>query len=671
MRPAASKNPGQEPAPPSASAPRDASPLSAVFKTLMTPVNELVYPPTKEAEKDEKKEGETTAKTDRLFEELRAAQPGYVASTWHTFKRSFVSTPAFFVGYAAANVAEAVLQVAPLLFLGKIVSQLYDRAEPAQIATTGLWLAGCWVLRHTIDGLRPWLNQGFRTGTARVLESDLLTALKSRSQSTIQSPGFSDILNNLRENAWRPINFTDRNLQVGSSLLACSLAAIAMARSAPVMAGVFAATGLLELFNGIRSSQRFEKTEEQIAEKRRQYWHARYYAMFKNGIREFKNLLKSDESVARVDKFNESLNESQLRDSRKQAVNSAMIGLVSVATKATLLASLVGEYFSGAISSPGVIQDALFMAYAFEAGLASVFKMIGEQQKDLSYTGKALAIERVGKPDRVPGKEYRRLDRSFTPEVLLEDIHYIVDDGRKTILRGLTLRLEPGKVYGVCGDSGAGKTSFIKLLTLESDLTTGSITIDGMPLHDIDPDDVRAAIAYLPQEYLNFESYTVKEAVEISGRPGETNVDFRSAAERANMTFLGEGHKDAEKRLGTDFKDSRDFSGGEKQRIALARAYHKDSHVVILDEPTAQLGVSDEQQILPSLVEWAKRERKTVVLISHKYANLKEADRIFFFKAGRIAEEGSHDALIKAGGEYAKRYAKEERLYKSEVEEAG
>jgi ABC-type multidrug transport system fused ATPase/permease subunit len=641
--------------PQSSSPQEEQTPLTAKASTvLLSPLSEVFG--LSKLEVTTKEEA-----PNKIVEELRRLRPGYLSTTVATFQRAFGANPGWSIGYSMICAMEAVLNIAPIALLTRFTSQLYT--DRTGLPLTCLGLIACWVGRHAVEAFRPWLNQGFRSSVLRTLENDFLHQIKTRSQSTVTSPGFSDVLANTRENFWRTTFFIERNMAMASSVLACSLATVAIVKTAPLLATAFAGVGALELFNGIRSSQRFERTEEDIAETRRRYWYERHYAMFKDGIREFKNLLKSDEAIERVGALDKEIYTKQLRDTRQQSMNTALIGILAVGTKVTLLGSLLSDFFVGTIKSPAEIQNVLFMAFAFEASLGSVFKMIGEQQKDLSYTSKALALGKVGKPDRVPGKEYIRLDRSKTPKICFDDVHYIVEADLKPVLSGINLELEPGRVYGICGDSGAGKTTLTKLLTLENDATTGKITLDGYDIRDIDPDDVRAVIGYLPQEYLNLNSFTVMEAVKVSGRPGETSVEFEDAAARANLNFLGMKLEDASKRLGIDFKNSRDFSGGERQRIALARTFFKDSPVIILDEPTAQLGVADEERIIPVLQEWARAHGKTVILISHKYANLKDAERIFYFKAGRIAEEGSHDQLLSNGGDYAQRFCSESAIY--------
>ena len=636
--------------------------LGKVSHVLFSPLSELVG-----VSKIENQEKKKDGSQNKLVEELRSVQPGYLRATIDTFKRVFKENSAWSIGYSSLYVVEAVLQVAPLVLLTQLTSQLYGKSSMTDVGLTCVGLASCWLARHLVDSFRPWLNHGFRTSAMRTLENDLLKDVQSRSQSTISSPGFSDILTNVRENFGRTVNFLDKNLAMCSSVLACGLATVAIIKTSPLIAAAFAGVGVLELFNGIRSLKRFEKTEENIAEPRRRYWYERYYATFKDGIREFKNLIKSQESISRVDTLDKELNAKQIKDTKHQAISSAAIGALAVGTKLTLLGTLLSDFFVGGIQNPLSIQNVLFMAYAFEASLASVFKMIGEQQKDLTYTAKALALGKIGKPDRIPGKDYIRLNRSKTPEIRFEDVHYIVESDLKLkpILTDINLALAPGKVYGFCGDSGAGKTTLIKLLTLESEVSSGKITIDGKDLKDIDPDDVRAVIGYLPQQYLNLDAYTVMEAVKVSGREGETFVNFDDASSLANLNFLGAKMEDASKRLGTEFKDSRDFSGGERQRIALARTYFKDSPVIILDEPTAQLGVADEERIIPVLQKWALDNGKTILLISHKYANLQGAERIYYFKAGQIIEEGTHEELLLLGSEYSRRFTNEAAIYQN------
>ena len=231
------------------------------------------------------------------------------------------------------------------------------------------------------------------------------------------------------------------------------------------------------------------------------------------------------------------------------------------------------------------------------------------------------------------------------------------------MLHGITCTFLPGLVYGLCGDSGSGKTSLLRLLTLEHEATGGQILFDKKKLESVSPDDICRVVGYLPQDYLDLETYSVKDAVELSGRDGETTIPLSQAAGAAQVTFAGDVSTFGEKRIGTAVKGGRPFSGGERHRIAMARVLFKDSRVLILDEPTSSLGILTEKAILRSVRELAKEKGLTVIIVSHRYSNLKSADRILFFDNGRIVERGSHKKLMALGGRYAARYTLEKEGY--------
>ena len=224
-------------------------------------------------------------------------------------------------------------------------------------------------------------------------------------------------------------------------------------------------------------------------------------------------------------------------------------------------------------------------------------------------------------------------------------------NANRPILNNISFKVKAGSKVAIVGASGAGKSSLARLLYRFYDVTSGSITIDNQAINSVTLDSLRKAIAIVPQDTVLFNT-TIRENIAY-GRPSASDSDIDKAIEMAHLKDFINTLADGDKtRVG---ERGLKVSGGEKQRIAIARAILKQSPILIFDEATSALDSQAEQAILKAMHEVASEH--TSIVIAHRLSTITDAHTIIVLKSGQIVEQGQHNELLTLGGEYAHMWA--------------
>ena len=240
------------------------------------------------------------------------------------------------------------------------------------------------------------------------------------------------------------------------------------------------------------------------------------------------------------------------------------------------------------------------------------------------------------------------------PEVRFEKVSFSYQPDRQ-ILRAISFVIAPGTTVAVVGSSGAGKSTLARLLYRFYDVNEGRITIDGQDLRQVTQASLRAAIGIVPQDTVLFNDSI---AYNIAyGRPGATQDQVEAAARSAQLhDFIARLPQGYDTPVG---ERGLKLSGGEKQRVAIARMLLKDPPILVLDEATSALDSSNEQAIQQALREAAAR--RTTLVIAHRLSTVVDANLIIVLEDGQIVQQGTHDALLLQGGRYSELWAMQAR----------
>ncbi len=351
---------------------------------------------------------------------------------------------------------------------------------------------------------------------------------------------------------------------------------------------------------------------------------------------------------------------------QRAAVKSATtLALLNVGQGAIIAAGLIGVMIragAGVASGHMTVGDFVMVnAYLVQLYtplnfLGMVYRNIKQSLTDLEQLVnlleiKAEIVDRPGAPPlAVPrgSVAFRRVDFRYDP--------------RRPILRQVDFRIAPGATVAIVGPSGAGKSTIARLMFRFYDLDAGAIEIDGQDIREVTQDSLRRAIGVVPQDTVLFNDSIFYNIA--YGRPGASRAEIEEAARHAHIhefiTALPDGYDTLVGERGLK------LSGGEKQRVAIARVILKDPRILVFDEATSALDTRTEREIQASLAEVATD--RTTLIIAHRLSTVVDADEILVLDHGRIVERGDHHALLAEGGIYAAMWAQQQEAARREAE---
>ncbi len=339
---------------------------------------------------------------------------------------------------------------------------------------------------------------------------------------------------------------------------------------------------------------------------------------------------------------------SRLRAQRLIALYFPFVQALSTIGGAIVLFAAAGQISTGAITVGSLIAYLLWVDSLFSPvqQMSQVFD--GYQQANVGLQRiKALLQTPTSTPAAAAPVRPGRLRGAIE----LRDVHFGYQGQRTEALRGISLSIAPGETIALVGQTGAGKSTLVKLVARFYDVTSGSVLVDGLDVRDYDLPGYRQQLGVVPQEPYLFAG-TVRDAIAY-GRPAATDADVEAAARGVGAIEMisrlpgGFGHEVSER--------GRNLAAGQRQLIALARAYLVDPAILLLDEATAALDMAAEAAVSRATEELAAR--RTTLVVAHRLTTASTADRIVVVADGQIAEVGGHDELLRRGGSYAAMWA--------------
>jgi len=467
-----------------------------------------------------------------------------------------------------------------------------------------------------------------------------------------------------RDVSWRPGDLTWSVLGLSGNIVTIVLMATLLASLHYVLVILALAAAVLSLALERRVTSRlYEFFYKETPEEREREYMSDLLAQPRT-TKEIRAYVLADYLLGRHRNLSEDL--FKLREQMYQSATriSMLTGLVTGTTLALAYVFVAVQGVAGTIDPGGVVL--VIGAFTSVSGtlgnISSTFVAVDQHTTFLDDYFSFLAIGPLVTVPAEPRSLPSRLDK-FTTGIEFDNVTFSYPGGTAPAVAGLNLHIRSGELIALVGENGAGKSTLVKLLLRFYDPDQGSVRVGGVDLKDLDPEALRSRIGVLFQDYASYE-LTVRENV-VMGRPDGRVDDARvmEALQDARSDWLVKKMPNGlDSKVGRLFEGGHDLSGGEWQRLALARIMYRDADIWILDEPTSSLDPEAEAGIFAELKE--NLEGRIGIVISHRFSTVRIADRIAVVADGRVTEVGTHEELMGAEGRYAQLFELQAASYR-------
>lgn len=566
-------------------------------------------------------------------------------------------------GWTSANILLLVVQgVLPLaqLYLLKLIVDAVTAAlqAPTRNIDNTLWLIVALGVVTLLSTLAASLAALVGEAQAQLVTDHVASLIHEKSVEVdlayYENSQYYDTLHRAQqEAAYRPTHIVNGLMQVGQSGLAL-LALVGLLVSLHwIIAAVLLGAAVPGTLVRLRYSQQLYAWQRRRTATERQ---AGYFQWLLVGEPHAKEIRLFDLGALFIQRFR-ALRTTLRGERLNLAARRILVDLLTqVAGTLAIFGALAYIAFQ-TIQGTITLGDLVMYYQAFQRGqsylrdILSGLAMLYEDSLFLTNLYEFLDLE----PRVVVSTSPRALPKTKQHGITFDHVRFVYADAARPTLDDISLTIQPGEHVALVGANGAGKTTLVKLLCRLYDPTDGRLAIDGIDLRELDLIQVRRQISVLFQDYAHYH-LTARENIWLGNTalaPNDVQVAraARDAGADALIEKLPHGY---DTRLGKWFEDGQELSIGEWQKIALARAFMRDAPIVVLDEPTSALDAAAESEVFQKFRALAAG--RTTILISHRFSTVRMVDRIFVLADGKIAESGSHDELMRRGGQYARMF---------------
>ncbi|MEK7078517.1 MAG: ABC transporter ATP-binding protein [Patescibacteria group bacterium] len=477
-----------------------------------------------------------------------------------------------------------------------------------------------------------------------------------------EDPQHKDLFNRVtEEGTWRVRNFIDREFFIFQNLIEVTIASIVLIFSQWWVFLVILIGTLPELVVETRYGRMIWGIHSGRAETRRKYWELHGHFNVLSSLVELKLFQNTQYFLSTIKELFRSFQLEEKKNERKKLIHQLIVLCFSQVVIAFAIVYFTLQVVKGNLLI-GTLTFVLTAIGDLRQSLSGLFSNLGRQYQDSLFVTDIFKMLDL-KPVVKKLEKSIVLDQNKTSEIVFDNVTFSYPGTKKKVLKNFSLKISPGEKLALVGVNGAGKTTFVKLLCRFYDPDDGRIIVGGHDLKEIDLESWYSQLGAIFQDYARYH-FVVKEAITVGRSGNVSSLEKVKEAAKASEAdkFIEEWEKKYESMLGKEFTEGIEPSIGQWQKLALARTFYRDPKVLILDEPTSSIDAEAEAKIFEKL-ELLPKDR-TVILISHRFSTVRQANKIGVIEEGELKELGTHEDLLKLNGTYAHLFNLQAKGYK-------
>lgn len=580
-------------------------------------------------------------------------------------------------------------QVAPLMYSAKVLLTLVSGASSIVTA----YLAGVLIGELTNAVIHPGGDHGALFTTAIILgvaqfifyevgdlssyldmlqqfkldlkiQTSLIHQFARLDQSYYEDSTFNNQLNKVTQNYGSLMDMNSYLFMMVESVVTLISIGIALVALSPLIAALMLVALIPILVVEVRTNMKRWRSWEERGEQRRMQNYISTILKDDRQIKEIKLYGLVDFLLGRWEEVFSDWRNRWLEIGRSARLNRSMGRLLDAIVQISVQLWLLTKALAAGstLGIKGFVFYRQLLANFAVSGRSVVRNLHSMQEKSL-YVNDYFDIMKL-KPRLPLPNNGIRLSKEL-PAITFENVSFSYPQGKEMVLENVSFTIEPGEDVALVGANGAGKSTLIKLLLRLYDPTEGRILVDGHDLREVDLDSWYDQLGVLFQDFNKYSALTVRDTV-MMGRVGRKDSleGVNKAVEDAGAKeFVGKYELGLKQRLNKNYKGGIEPSGGQWQRLALARAFYRGANMLILDEPTSAIDAKGEYEIFQRIAQ--TQQGKSSLIVSHRFSTVRQANRILVLSGGRIIENGTHEELMKIkGGTYHELFSLQAEAYK-------
>jgi ATP-binding cassette subfamily B protein len=573
---------------------------------------------------------------------------------WEANRRDTVAT-------IGLNLASGVLTGFALLATTSVLEALFAagptphrvRAALPSLILVAALVAG----RAGLQAAAGWAQARLRPQVERVVEIRLLDLTTRVELAAFDDASFYDAMQRARDRglfaAPRVVaNVLDCVTGIAGIVSAASVVAVLQ----PILLVLLLLAELPGGWAAVRSARIEYITNFALADSQRRKWILADLMADRHTAAEMRSFTLRHFMLARVARLAAYARDAQLTVAGRQASTRVMAQAASGVATAGVYAALGGLLAVGAIPL-AVAGTAVLAIRSAQASLATLLYSVNQCYEEGLYFSDYLTFC-ADAARRIPPAGTKPIPTAFD-RITADRITFTYPGAGRPALNEVSIEIGRGEVIALVGENGSGKTTLAKVLAGLYRPDSGTVYWDGTAIADVDPEPLRELIAVIAQDHANWP-LTVRHNI-IMGRSADPDLLAEASAASGTDSVIAALPDGYDTLLDRHFKNGAELSGGQWQRIAAARGFYRSAPLLIMDEPTAALDARAEYALFTSIPKHA--EHRTVLLITHRLASVRHADRIYVLHQGRVIEEGTHAELLALDGQYAELFGLQASQY--------